>query len=103
MLAVCCQPLNSGDLVVEDRTQWQDTGARRASVHMDRTGAALGDATAVLRPGEAEAIAQDPQQWGPRLSVDLIRFAIHAQSNHGQPPSAQGVLRPRIRPCRLTV
>src|SRR6266478_3266923 len=82
MLTICRQPLNGGDVVVEDRTQWQDTGPRRAAVHMDRAGTALGDATAILRPSEAEAITQDPQQRCPRLSVDLIRFAIHAQGSH---------------------
>jgi hypothetical protein len=94
MLAVGCQSLNRGDLVIEDYTQGQDTGTRRASVYMDRAGTALGNATAILRPGEAEAITQDPQQWCPRLSVDLIRFAIHAQGNHGSPPSAQGFFVP---------
>src|SRR2546428_9217580 len=82
MLAVHRQPLNGGNVAVEARTQWQDTGTRRASIHMHRAGSALGDTTAILRPSEAEAITQDPQQRCPRLSVDLIRFAIHAQGSH---------------------
>jgi hypothetical protein len=49
---------------------------------MDSAGTALRNATAVLCASQANAIAQDSQQWSRWLSVGLIRFAIHAQGNH---------------------
>jgi hypothetical protein len=101
MLVVGCQPFNGGDVVVEDRAQGQDTGTRWAAIYMDRAGAALGDAAAIFCSGEAEAIAQDPQQRCPRLNVDLIRFAIHAQGNHGSTSFHTGFFVPQDTPLSM--
>jgi hypothetical protein len=45
---------------------------------MHGAGATLGNAATVFGPGQAEGIAQDPQQGSPGLGIDLIRFAIDA-------------------------
>ena len=59
-------------VAIEHSADRQHAGARRPPIDMDRAGAALRDATAVFRAGEADVIAQDPQQRGCRLGIDLI-------------------------------
>jgi hypothetical protein len=79
MLAVWRQALNRDDGTIEHSADGQHARARCPSIDMDRAGAALRDATAVFRAGEADVIAQNPQQRGCRFGIDLVRFAIHTQ------------------------
>jgi hypothetical protein len=49
---------------------------------MNRTGTALCDATAVLRAGEADLLANHPQKRGIRIDVDLLRFSVDGEADH---------------------
>src|SRR5882724_860310 len=83
MLTVWRQTLNRDNVTIEHGADRQHARARRPSIHMDRAGTTLCDATTVFRAGEADVITQDPEQRGRRLSIDLVGFAIHTQGQHG--------------------
>src|SRR5258705_6482927 len=53
--------------------------AQRLSVDVDGAGAALRDATPVLGAGEAELLANDPQQWRIRITVELATRAVDVE------------------------
>ena len=60
-------------------------GAHRLAVEMHRAGAAQRDAAAVLGAGQAEQIAQRPQQRHLRVGVDRIARPVDLQTQHGHP------------------
>src|SRR4029450_2240311 len=83
MLTVWRQTLNRDNVTIEHGADRQHARARRPSIHMYRAGTTLRDATPVFRAGEGGVIAREPQQRGCRLSIDLVRLAIHTQGQHG--------------------
>ena len=56
--------------------------ARRLAVDVDGAGAALGDAAAILRAGQADSLANHPEQRRIRFDVNLMRFSIDAETDH---------------------
>jgi len=48
------------------------------------TGAALGDAAAILGAGQSDRVAQHPQQRGVGVDIDLMGLSIHAEISHLQ-------------------
>jgi hypothetical protein len=57
------------------------TGAHRRAADVNRARAALRNPAAVLRPGDAKLVTQDPQQWHIGLDVDLVTLAVNDQSH----------------------
>src|SRR5215469_17615476 len=55
---------------------------------MDRAGAALSNAAAVFGAGQAQRVAQHPQQRGVRIDIDieLLRMFVDGETEHWRPP-----------------
>ena len=58
----------------------------RPTVDMYRAGAANRNATTVIRSGEAEIFAQDPEQGIPRDHIQLVGSAVDVQCEHARLP-----------------
>src|SRR6266436_2698988 len=71
--AVGGEPLDRRDILGADRTDRHRAGPRRDPVDVDRAGAALGDAAAIFGPGQAQRVAQNPQQRSVGIDIDLLR------------------------------
>ena len=56
------------------------------AVHVHGAGAALADAAAELRAGEAEVLAQDPEQRHVAAHVHVVAFAVYVESDHVSAP-----------------
>jgi hypothetical protein len=65
-----------------------DAGADRLAVDVDRAGAALGDPAAEFRAGQAELVAQHPEQRRIRLDVDLMAASVDREREHPEAPCA---------------
>ena len=80
--AVRREAFDRGDLLAVGGADRHGAGARRHAVDVDGAGAALGDAAAVLGAGQADMLADRPQQRRVRIDVDceafplIVRFAI---------------------------
>src|SRR5262249_15917383 len=83
---------------------WQD----RHAIDMHGAGAAVGDAAAVLGAGEAERVAQHPEQRRARIGIGLHRLSIDVEYGHdclltkrypenGRPYRAGGAVAPHTR------
>ena len=57
-------------------------GARRHTVDMHGAGTALRDTAAVFGAGQADVLANRPEQRRVRIDVDVIVFAIDIEANH---------------------
>src|SRR5271166_915414 len=77
------EPFDRRDVGVGDVTHGRDAGARRPPAHMHGAGAAHADAAAEFRPGEADNVADDPQQRRIVLDVDRHGAAVDAECGHG--------------------
>jgi hypothetical protein len=53
---------------------------------MNGTSAALGNAAAVFRPGQADLLTDDPQKRRVWFSIDLMNGSIDRQADHLVPP-----------------
>src|SRR5579859_1234559 len=71
------QRLDGDDLGALGGLGRQDAGALRLAVHVHRAGAALGDAAAELGPGQAQLVAQHPEQRRVVLDIELMGLAVH--------------------------
>src|SRR5205823_3339929 len=60
-------------------------GALHLIVDVQGAGAALRDAAAVLRAGEADLLADDPQKRGVGLDLDVADSAIDVELSHERP------------------
>jgi hypothetical protein len=58
-------------------------GTYGITVHMHRTGTALGNAAAKFGAGETKVFANDPQQWCFSCHLDGMLCAVNVQVNHG--------------------
>ena len=65
----------------------------RLAVDVHGAGAALGDAAAVLRAGQAELLAEHPQQRRVGLHLTITRLAVDVQLRHGDLPLVTAILR----------
>src|SRR5438094_393391 len=75
------QAFDRGDLGAARRAHGDRARAHREAVHVHRAGAALRDAAAVLGAGEADLLADRPQQGRGRIDVDLVGFAVDCQAH----------------------
>ena len=63
-------------------------GAHRLAVDMHRAGAALRDAAAEFRAGQADHVAQHPKQRRIGLDIDLLGRSVDFDRDHrGSPQS----------------
>src|SRR5471032_67760 len=70
------QRLDGGDLLAGDHRQRRLARADRRAVQMHGAGAAQGHAAAELGAGQADFIADDPQQWRVRLGRRRDCFTV---------------------------
>src|SRR5579883_179890 len=82
MLALGVEPLDGDDRFVGDVRHRDAAGADRLAVDMNRAGAAQRDAAAELRSGQAELVAQVPQERHRRVTVEAARLSIHTYADH---------------------
>ena len=66
-------------LLPDSRRCRRHTGTYGRAVHVHGACAALCDATAEFCAGQADVIADDPQQRGRRIDIDRMRLAIDAK------------------------
>ena len=84
MLAVGRQPLDGRDASAVDTRDRHRAGPHRLAVDVDRAGAALRDAAAVLRSGEAHDIAQGPEERCIGFDIELVLRAVDCDRDHRQ-------------------
>src|SRR5262249_50821884 len=80
--AVDGEPLDRGDLLADRRAHRRRAGAHGDAVEVDRAGAALRDAAAVFRAGEADVLPQRPEEGRIGLDVDVVGLTVDGESWH---------------------
>lgn len=70
--------LDGGDLTPHHTGHRGNAGAHHIAVHQHRTGAALGQAAAILGAGQPQVIADYPQQGRVGVRLDLIGLLVDA-------------------------
>src|SRR5580704_7226663 len=89
-LAVLRQRLDGGDLLGADRSDRDLARARGDTVDVYGAGAALGDAAAVFGAGQADRVADDPEQRRVGFNVDAVRLSVDGKGNHTVLPRSNG-------------
>src|SRR5215510_16539544 len=80
------KPLDGDDLVGGPHVPDADrAGALHRAVDVHGAGAALRDAAAVFRAGEADLLADHPQERGIRLDLHVVDFAVDVEFCHELP------------------
>jgi hypothetical protein len=74
------------DLGAVERADRHRARAHRSAVEMHGARAALGDAAAEFGAGQADDVAQHPQEWRIRLDVDLVRSSVDLDGDHRGSP-----------------
>src|SRR5262252_6173984 len=82
------QTFDGRDLLGANRRNRGLTGSHRLAVQMHRTRAAQSHSTPVLRAGHIQLVAQNPQKWSIRRSIDIVGTVVDYQmkSRHGRTP-----------------
>src|SRR5213080_3014377 len=91
------QAFDRGHPFAGDGRHGQHAGARRDAVQVDSAGAALGDAAAELRAGEAEGVPQHPEERGVGGDVDRFAFAVDGEADRGHERRPRGRWKQRVR------
>src|SRR5438034_10957938 len=76
--------LDGGDLLPGGRGHWRDARANRLSVEVHRAGPAERHAATELRPGQADDIAQRPQDRHVRGHVHGVVLTVDAEGDHAR-------------------
>src|SRR6516165_11240421 len=84
MLAIGRQPLDGSDASAVDARDRHRAGPYGLPVDVDRADAALRDAAAVLRSGEAYNIAQGPEERCIGFDIELVLRAVDCDRDHRQ-------------------
>src|SRR5205823_12935372 len=79
MAAVAGKTFDSRDGLSRNHRNRQRARACRLSVDMDGARAAQRHAATELRTGQAERIAQDPEQRHLRYDIDTLSFAVQSE------------------------
>src|SRR5262249_59973716 len=98
--AVAGEPLDRGDLLADRRAHRRRAGAHCDAVEVDRAGAALRDAAAVFRAGEADVLPQRPEEGRIGLHLYIAGLAIDREGWHFLPPKLWLRLPPETA-CRV--
>ena len=75
--------LNGGDLAARDIAHRHDTGTDRLAIHMDRTGATLGNPAAELGTRQFENVPQHPEQWHVTGHIHNMGLIVYFHRLHG--------------------
>src|SRR5581483_5619487 len=81
VLVVRRQSLDGGDMRAVDERPRQETGAYELAVDEDAAGAADANATAFLRAGQAELVAQHVDQAQVRGDGQLAGSSVHLEAD----------------------
>src|SRR5690606_16015776 len=85
--SVLREPFDRGDLLAHSLADGESARAHRHAVDVNGTGAALGDAAAILRSGEADILPDRPEQGRFGFDIDVIGFSVHVETDHCLAPS----------------
>ncbi len=77
--AVLRQPLDGSDVGAVLHDGKGETGIDAAAVQQHRAGAALAVVAAFLGPGQAQMVAQEVEQAGPRRDRQLALHTVHME------------------------
>jgi hypothetical protein len=77
-MVVICLPTASLTGIAQERTG--------DAVDMHRAGAALRDAAAVFGAGQADVLADRPEQGRAVVDVDVVVLAVDVETGHSRPP-----------------
>src|SRR5258708_7963617 len=81
------KPFDSDDAVGGlDRADGDGAGAPHLAVDVHGAGAALRDTAAVLRAGQTDLLADDPQERRPGLHLHVADLAVDVEFCHERPP-----------------
>ena len=78
MVAILRQAFNGGNLFANQGRCLQLAGLGGLAVDMDGARSATGNAAAIFGAGEADFIAQHPQQWRIWIDIDIMRCTINS-------------------------
>src|SRR5512134_275668 len=82
--AVLGQTFDRHDLLAHGCRSRQSAGAHRLPIDVYRTSTADGDPAAILRAGQAEVIAQNPEQRHLAFDIDSVGATIHGELQHSR-------------------
>src|SRR5262245_8487365 len=88
-LAALREAFDGGDLLAHRRADRERARTHRRAVDVHGAGAALRDAAAVLGSGEADLLADRPQQGRVVVDVDVESLAVDGQPSHWGIPSSR--------------
>src|SRR6266478_4183303 len=91
------EAFDGGDLLAFGGGNGHHAGADRSAVEVHRTGAALGDAAAVLGAGETDLLADRPEQGRIGIDADFLGLAVDRQARHRLPSRDYGAGNIRLR------
>src|SRR5207248_10259187 len=75
---------DGGHFLARNTRNRGDTGTRRFAVDMHRTSSAKGHATAELRAGHVQRVAEHPEQWHVRADIYGLGLAVQGKADsHG--------------------
>jgi len=93
MAAIGRDSFDRGDFLADRGLRAHAAGSDRLTIDMQRARAALPDAATEFSAGEAEMIANHPQQWRLRVRIDGMSRSIHVQiERHTLPPLDSGIV-----------
>src|SRR5262249_23042091 len=82
MVALGVEALDGDHRLARDVGHRDAAGADRFAVEMNRAGAAERDAATEFRSGQAELVAQVPQERHRRVAVEAALLSIHTYADH---------------------
>src|SRR5580700_8667497 len=77
MIPLRREPFDGGDLFSRGARYGSAAGARRPAIEVHGAGAALRYSAAILRAGQAQMLAQDPEQGSGRFHIHLHAALIY--------------------------
>src|SRR6266581_9507611 len=83
MAAILGEPLDRGDLAAGHGAHRSDAGAPGLAVHVDGAGPAERDPAAELGAGEAEGVADDPEERRLWIHVHALGLAVEGEAGLG--------------------
>jgi len=87
--AVLGETFDGRDLGADRAAHRERAGARGDAIDMHGAGAALRDAAAVFGAGQADVLADRPEQGRFRLDVDIVILAVDVEAEPFRPPQVR--------------
>ena len=94
------QPFDRRDLLAGRQRHRRGARPDGVAVEVHGAGAALRQAAAEFGAGQADGVADDPQQGHVRRDIDVVAFAVYGQGNHGRLLRNQGGSRKNVPQSR---